>query len=97
MPTYDYKCVDCEIVVTEYKNYEDRDVPSICSFCGGSKKRLFKTAPGQMNTALPDGTPRKGFADLKEAAKLEAEAFDSKPAERKRIEKEVAKLRETKK
>jgi len=50
-----------------------------------------------MNTALPDGTKRKGFQDLKEAAKLNALAMDSKPNERKLIEQEVQKLTEVKK
>lgn len=61
--------------------------------CGAATKRAFRTAPGQMNTALPDGTKRKGFADLKEAAKLEAEAMDSRPKERSAITAEVTKLR----
>lgn len=97
MPNYDYKCTGCEITVVEYRSYEERDLGGQCDICHSPRARAFFSAPGQMNTALPDGTARKGFAQLKEAAKLEEQAFDSKPAERKMITEEVNKLRGIKK
>lgn len=97
MPHFEYQCESCEIIYTEFRSYEERDLGGQCDLCHNPLRRLFRTAPGQMNTALPDGTKRKGFQDLKEAAKLNALAMDSKPNERKLIEQEVQKLTEVKK
>lgn len=97
MPNYDYKCTGCEITVVEFRSYEERDLGGQCDICHAPRVRAFNSAPGQMNTALPDGTKRKGFETLKEAAKLEAESFDSRPAERKILEGEINKLRGIKK
>lgn len=93
MPLYEYKCATCEIVSEEVKSYEDRFTVVKCLMCNGDMQRAFMTAPAQQNVSLPDGTKRKGFSDMKEAAKLEAEAMDSRPEERKRLESEVKKLR----
>lgn len=97
MPSYQYKCAECDIVYTEFRTYEERDLGGQCDLCHVPMKRVFLSAPGQMNVALPDGTKRPGFSDLKEAAKLEADAFDSRPTERKLLEGEINKLRGIKK
>lgn len=93
---YEFQCVNCLTVINEFRKYEDRDRTAVCFFCEHAMKRIFKSAPGQMNVALPDGTKRKGFQELKEAAKLETEAMDNRPEERNRIMKEVNKLKKTK-
>lgn len=93
MPIYDLKCKACNINYEEFKSYEDRFLPGKCEMCGGQTERAFNNAPSQMNIALPDGFKRKGFSDLKEAAKLESEAMDSRADERKRLTDEVKRLR----
>jgi len=93
MAIYEYKCRQCQITYDEYREFDNRFLPGKCDMCGAGTERAFMSAPGQMNVALPDGSKRKGFSDLKEAAKLEAEAMDSRADERKRIESEVKKLR----
>jgi hypothetical protein len=45
-----------------------------------------------MEVALPDGTKRKGWDKLKEAAKLNVEASTSKGESRKEIQAEIKKL-----
>jgi hypothetical protein len=50
-----------------------------------------------MFTALPDGSRRdEGYQRLKEAAKLEKEAANTRPERRKEINQEMNKLRSTK-
>lgn len=95
-PMYEYQCDDCDLISTEFRSYEERDLGGQCDLCHNPLKRVFNSAPAQLNIALPDGTKRRGFSDLKEAAKLEADAMDSRPAERKKITAEVIKLRELK-
>lgn len=97
MPTYEYQCDSCKIIYTEFRSYEERDLGGQCDLCHQPLKRVFTSAPAQLNIALPDGTKRKGFTDLKEAAKLNALAMDSRPKERKLIMEEVQKLTEVKK
>lgn len=92
MPMYEYTCEDCDITVAEFRTYEERHLGGQCDLCHRPMRLAFITAPGQLNTALPDGAKRKGFTDLKEAAKLNAEAMDSRPADRKALLKEVDKL-----
>lgn len=93
MPVYEYTCPTCEIDYVEFRPYEERDTAGKCDACLGDTTRAWRTAPGQMGTALPDGVKRKGFAELKEAAKLENTAFNSRPKDRPAIMKEVQKLR----
>jgi hypothetical protein len=50
-----------------------------------------------MQVGLPDGTKRKGFQDLKEAANLEITKGDVRPERRGAIEREIKKLRSIKK
>ena len=40
MPTYDYKCIDCEHTFEQFQKMTDEPI-SICPECGGSVKRLI--------------------------------------------------------
>jgi hypothetical protein len=97
MPNYDILCTDCGLVTVEFRKYEDRDAETICAFCDGKQQRVYRTAPNGMFTALPDGSRRdEGYQRLKEAAKLEKEAANTRPERRKEINQEMNKLRSTK-
>jgi len=45
MPLYDYKCPDCSAEVeAEHRMSESPEI--ICKECGGTMKKIIKTAPG---------------------------------------------------
>jgi hypothetical protein len=97
MPNYDIECADCQTISIEFRKYEDRDNPGVCNMCLGPTNKVYRTAPNGMFTALPDGTRRnEGYQRLKEAAKLEKEAANTRPERRKEINQEMNKLRSTK-
>ena len=97
MPNYEFQCFECELLTVEFRKYEDRDVVGACDVCGGAPRRVYRTAPAGMFTALPDGTKRnEGYQRLKEVAKLEKESANTRPERRTEINKEITKLRSTK-
>lgn len=59
-------------------------------------QRVFQ-APMNMERALPDGTKRKGFADMKEAARLKVDAAGMDHRKRGDINAEIRKLESIKK
>ena len=83
MPNYDYQCPNCETVVVEFNDYEDRDWPLPCDNCGYAMARVFITPPQvrteKLSRTFVDGTKRKGFEDIRKVAELEVEKVNTNP------------------
>lgn len=95
MPTYDFQCLGCDTIVDHFVPYERRDDPDqvpLCLVCGGAEHRRLFPAPRVMSASLPDGTKRRGWSDLKEAAKLNVEAAGSKRDTAREIRKEIKRI-----
>lgn len=96
---YEYRCKDCEIIVEEFRKYDDRDLPASCLMCKGEATRTWATMPGITRASYIDSrkTARAAeFGDLKMAAKLESEAANLPPEKRGEIKKEIKKLKSLK-
>ena len=92
MPTYDYRCDNCEIVIEEFRKYEDRDTPAECMMCKGPMNKTWVTMPGITRASYIDSgkTSRaKDLHDLKEVAKLEVQKANLPPDKRGEINKEI--------
>lgn len=87
----DYECNACSAVTEAW------DMPSCCSQCGHQELSRLMAMPSlaglETSASFLSGTKRKGFADLKEANKLETAAMDMPPEKRGEVMKEVDKLR----
>lgn len=88
MPNYDYHCITCEEDLIVNVPYAERD-RSPCPTCDCLLERQM-SMPAVMKASYPDGVKRKGWAELREASKLNKEAIGSKDSgHRKAIEKEI--------
>lgn len=92
MPNYEFLCEPCMCVTTLNIPYSERPETVPCTFCSEPAKHMI-SLPAVMHVALPDGTRRRGWQDLKEAAKLNREAAISKNDVKKDIKKEIRKLK----
>ena len=45
MPTYEYKCLECEKVFEEFQLITEPPI-AVCKFCGGEVKRLISGGSG---------------------------------------------------
>lgn len=91
MPTYEFKCETCESITAEQFPMATRPSKVTCA-CGGTANYMI-SIPNVMNVALPDGTKRRGFAELREASRLNrAMAGTSDGESKKEMEKELRKL-----
>jgi DNA-directed RNA polymerase subunit RPC12/RpoP len=70
----------------------ERDLPVPCNTCGLQARPTF-SVPRNLRASHPDGTRRRGFAELREASEIEAASFDLPPADRGKAAAEIAKLR----
>lgn len=88
---HDYLCKACSAVTEAW------DMPSKCTSCGHEELQRMMPMPGlaglETSASFLAGTKRKGFAELKEANKLETASFDMPPEKRGEIQKEIDKLR----
>lgn len=91
MPNYEFFCEDCSCVTTGNFLYADRPETVPCTFCE-KPARYMMSKPTVMHVALPDGTRRRGWADMKEAAKLNKEAAVARGETKRDIKKEIRKL-----
>ena len=41
MPTYEFACDDCEVMLTAVRTYEDRKRPEVCPQCGKGMLYVF--------------------------------------------------------
>jgi hypothetical protein len=90
MPNYDYCCDTCDSITVEQYKIAEKPETITCA-CGGTAKFQIG-APMVMGTALPDGTKRKGWAQLREASKLNKSMAAAKPENRREMAKEIKKL-----
>jgi hypothetical protein len=77
--------------------YEKRDDIQLCPDCGKPHSYRKPPAPAVFRHAYHDGVRRAGFADIKEAAKLELDALDLPPSERAAVRQEIRKVKSIKK
>lgn len=97
MPNYHYFCEACsQETEAHYKLSETRPDTITCVHCQELAEYRI-ASPMVMNASLPDGSKRKGFQDLKEAARLHVEALDKPPADRAGYYNEMNKLKSIKK
>ena len=79
MPNYSYLCGTCESITIHNAPYETRPTEVVCA-CGGEAKYTIDS-PMVMRASYPDGTKRKGFAELREANKLTKEKYQTRNKE----------------
>lgn len=87
----DVRCQDCNHVWDSLIQRSERDSQWPCPECGGMGKRAV-SAPMVMTASYPEGTKRKGWADLKEASKLKIESANSRDDKKREIAKEIRKM-----
>jgi putative FmdB family regulatory protein len=101
MPSYDYRCPDCEITEILVVKYEERDFNQPCSMCGkNSLVRFYGKMPGVTRASYIDSnkTARaREFINLKKAAQLEVDKANLPPEKRGEINSEIKKLTQVKK
>lgn len=87
----DYSCKACQEITEAW------DTPSACAVCGHPELEKMLPMPSlyglEGSASFLDGTRRKGFAEVKEAAKLETQMMDTRPKERAAIQKEISKIK----
>jgi hypothetical protein len=87
----DFECKVCEAIT------ESWDMPSKCAACGHEVLEKLLPIPSlyglEGSASFLDGTRRKGFAEVKEASKLEVQMADTRPSERGALQKEIAGLK----
>jgi predicted nucleic acid-binding Zn ribbon protein len=99
MPSYKsvtYLCGECAHSWGELVERDKEHEVMPCPICCG-EARVTISAVTVLKASYPDGTKREGFAELKEASKLEAEMFNKKPEDRGELKKAVKDLKSTKK
>lgn len=93
---YEWQCSECEVVVeiqrpiAECNTPPDREVACLCE--QSQWKRVFSMPMVVGKASYLDGQKRPGWQDLKEAAKLEKEAANSRQDKKKEIAAEIRKL-----
>lgn len=99
MPTYSYRCVDCDEVQDIFTSIANRDKTQECWQCGGDAKRNWTgegVAPMPMQNSWADGhVPEKRKGMMREAAeamRLKSEAYTMNHTERGEINREIRKI-----
>lgn len=87
----DFQCLSCDAVV------EGWDVPSKCPACEHPLLMKLLPIPAlyglEGSASFLDGTKRKGFAEMREATKLETQMLDTHPKKRAEMQAEISKLK----
>lgn len=92
MPTYEFQCTVCDSVNVEQFRMAERPDHIEC-MCGGRANYLISMPNLIVKEAMLDGTRRKGFAELKEANKLNRVRDNVRDTtERKKIAEEIKRL-----
>lgn len=91
MPTYNYRCDNCDVVHIESFPIANRPDSVGCPLCGESAHYEI-AAVAFTKASYVDGHKRKGWADFKEANKLVREAAVSKKDTAREIRKEIKKM-----
>lgn len=101
MPIYEWDCGACGSRHEVMKPTAERDNPpdQECEDCGEETWEKVLSAPNHTRVSYLDGQRKneKGWTDMKKSVKLEREALNKPPEERKKYAKEIRKLREIKK
>lgn len=71
----DIRCDKCDLVAATLVERLERDSSWECPDCAGTMTRTI-SAPNITRKSFVDGTKRKGFADMKEAVRVEREMMD---------------------
>jgi hypothetical protein len=71
----DIRCDTCDLVAATLVERSERDGSWECPDCMGIMTRTI-SAPNITRKSFVDGTKRKGFADMKEAVRVEREMMD---------------------
>jgi hypothetical protein len=71
----DIRCDKCDLVAATLVERSERDSSWECPDCAGTMTRTI-SAPNITRKSFVDGTKRKGFADMKEAVRVEREMMD---------------------
>ena len=91
--TVDYWCRDCDTRI--YRTLVDatrRDSTPPCDICLEPMREAFLTPPNVTRASYRDGVRREGFKEAADAMRMKALAYQSAPAEREEIKKEVRKM-----
>lgn len=92
MPTYEFKCVECESINVEQFSMASRPDEIKCA-CGSPAKYMISAPNLVLKEAYLDGTRRKGWAELREASALNKEiGLQKTDKDKKRIEKQIKQL-----
>lgn len=91
MPNYEYHCNSCNSVTIQMFPYDSRPEKIVCA-CGSDSHYQIAMPYVNGKASFLDGHKRKGWADLKESAKLNKQAAVAKGDTRKEIQKEIRKL-----
>lgn len=89
-----FACDTCDHEFDLVIDKRERDLPVPCEVCGQPARATF-SVPRNLRASHPDGTRRRGFSELREAAEIESASFDLPPAERGRANEEIRKLKST--
>ncbi len=54
MPLYEYKCIDCASITTDFRTVDKRNSCPSCVFCGEPTKKIFSKL-GPPNFSWPEG------------------------------------------
>lgn len=86
---------DCKhTVYGEVVRKEEVDDRWECPACGGEMKHQpFLTAPLPLRASYADGQRRKGFRELAEASRIEADSYNLPPEKRGHHNDEIRKLK----
>jgi predicted nucleic acid-binding Zn ribbon protein len=92
MPNYTFICDVCESATEEHFRFADRPDTIQCA-CGGTAQHTITPVGLMVKEAYLDGTRRKGWADMREASKLNKEMGKQKDDKgRKEIANQIRKL-----
>jgi hypothetical protein len=102
MPTfkvYDFLCDTCQEKTEYLVNTSDPEWEKAkdCEKCRRGKCRRAPSGPPVQKASFVSGTKRAGFSELKEASKLEQIKVNLPPEKRQDVQREINKLKRTKK
>ena len=86
MPTYDYKCLTCDV---QFERFQGITAPPIeeCPECGGKVKRLIGTGAGPTSKGSGSYTTDYGSASYKESTKQNKNSLPNKSKTKKKEKK----------
>ena len=99
MPTYSYRCTECDHVFDLQSSISARNEPKECPECGEEAKKNWSgegVVPMPMHESFADGhipSSRKGMMrEAAEAMRLKSEAYSMDHRKRADINKEISKI-----